>query len=109
MDTMQTEQVMQWEMYGFETAVSFSATADRTGFRVTLQRDQIPVVTSMAADTMALLRASSELRDHLQLLGYVPKAPPRPDHALEGGICWGPSSPLDVSLIYSMCGQSAAV
>ncbi|HET7697051.1 MAG TPA: hypothetical protein VFK57_15170 [Vicinamibacterales bacterium] len=94
--------MMQWEMYAPGTAIAFSAVADDSGIRVTLQRDQMPVLTGAAADTTMLLRLSQQLRAQLQGLGYASKPPAGRLSALEGGPCWGPAAPLNSSLIETL-------
>jgi hypothetical protein len=95
-------QMMHWEMYGPGTAIAFSAVADGRGIRVTLQRDETPILSGAAADTTMLLRVSQQLRAQLTGLGYASKPPADRVSALEGGPCWGPAAPLHSSLIESL-------
>jgi hypothetical protein len=94
--------MMQWEMYAPGTAIAFSAVAEDSGIRVTLERDNERLLTGAASDTATLLRVSQELRAQLRGLGYVAKPPADRGSALEGGPCWGPAAPLQSSLIETL-------
>jgi hypothetical protein len=86
-------------MYGVDTTMSFSAQTDGEGFQITLARDNAALISGMAADMTMLFRMSQDLRNRLNDLGY--KSQPQTSRlaGLAGGLCWGPASPLDASLI----------
>ena len=99
---MPTTQVLQWEMYGRGTAVAFSAYREESGFEIVLRRDDELLVTTRVAESQALLKQSSDLREYLQRLGFAPKpSEPRASH-LTGGVCWGPAAPLQSSIVSAL-------
>jgi len=101
MQTAHTANVLQWEMYGVETVLSFSAMTTGNGFEMTLERDNARVLNARAADVATLFRVSSELRQRLNHLGYGVQPQAR-RATIPGGVCWGPTSLLDASLVRSL-------
>ena len=96
---MNTEPLMQWEMYGPSTALQFLALRVDDGYSLTVTRDHSLVMSAFAETGESLLRKSAGLRDHLRELGYAAKPLPSRAVQLPGGLCWGPSSALASSML----------
>lgn len=102
MDAHNSSPALQWTMYAPGSIVAFCATNEETGFRVVLERDDEPVITSVADDSSTLLRMSNALRARLQDLGFAATPKSCALGILAGGPCWGPGAPLASSLIESI-------
>jgi hypothetical protein len=87
--------VLEWEMYGGDTFVSFRARRAEDGYVVLVTRDNdTPLISDTAADGAALFQKSQDLREAFRVMGYTPKrTAPRASH-LTGGVCWGPAAPV---------------
>lgn len=96
---METQNALQWEMYGSGTAVEFQALRGTTGFELLVRRDNDVLLTTQAPDAHAVLRKSSELRGRLQELGFQPKPTAARTSHLTGGVCWGPAAPIQSSIV----------
>lgn len=107
LDRMDNIQVLQWDMYGPGTTVAFRSRRDDRRFGLQVKRGDELLVSDVAEDGPALLRKSSELRRHLERLGFAPiPADDRSSH-LSGGVCWGPASPLHSSLLDALRNEAA--
>jgi hypothetical protein len=87
--------VLEWEMHGVDTFVSFLARRSERGFGVFVTRDGDTLLLSdTAVDGAVLFRKSQDLRAAFRDMGYTPKrTAPRASH-LTGGVCWGPAAPV---------------
>jgi hypothetical protein len=55
---MQTDDVLQWEMHGGGTRISFVARRSEGGYGLTVRRDDAVVIHDVAPDGTVLLRKS---------------------------------------------------
>jgi hypothetical protein len=95
--------VLEWEMHGVETFVSFRARRSERGFGVFVTRDgDTFLLSDTAADGAALFRKSQELRAALRDMGYSPKRAARRESHLTGGVCWGPAAPVGAVLLQAI-------
>jgi hypothetical protein len=99
---MTNNQVLQWEMYGPGTAVAFVAVRQDEGYDLRVTRDEQVLVRDVAPDTSTLMRKSSDLRSHLQWLGFAPKPTAPRTSLLGGGVCWGPAGPMPSSMLKAL-------
>ena len=96
---MNTAAVLEWELHGPGSHITFSASRDDDGYDLVMKRDDAVVLADVAADSDSLLQKSSRLRSHLQQLGYAAKPAATGEWQLAGGVCWGPAQPMDSSLL----------
>jgi hypothetical protein len=94
--------VMQWEMYGPGSRIQFCGHREGPGFGLRVMRDDTTVLAVDAPNVDTLLRCSSQLRGHLQQLGYAVRPLPARSSQLTGGVCWGPAAPLNSGLLDSV-------
>ena len=87
--------VLEWEMHGGDTFVSFRAQRVEHGYGVVVTRDNdTQLISDTAVDDADLFRKSRDLRAAFIGVGYTPKpGAPRASH-LQGGLCWGPAAPV---------------
>ena len=102
---METQNALQWEMYGRGTAVEFQAFRAPGGFKLLVRRDHDVLLTTEAPDAQVVLRKSSELRGRLQELGFLTKPTATRTSHLGGGVCWGPAAPLHSSIVDVLVGH----
>jgi len=92
---MDTACVLEWEMHGVDTFVSFRARRTEHGYGVFVTRDDDTLLISdTAGDGAALFRKSQDLRAAFRDMGYSPKRTARRASHLTGGVCWGPAAPV---------------
>ena len=94
--------VMQWEMYGPGSTIEFCGVQRQDGYGIRVMRDRVPVLMAEAENIEGLLRRSSQLREHLQQVGYAVRPLASRASQFGGGLCWGPAAPLDSSLLQSL-------
>ena len=99
---MQTECVLQWEMHGGGTLISFVAERVKEGYGVLVRRDNAVLMSDVAPSAEQLFRKSHDLRTALLDIGYMAKPPAVRIAQLRGGVCWGPASPLGTLLINAL-------
>jgi hypothetical protein len=92
--------VLEWQMHGGDTFVSFRARRSEQGYAVVVTRDDDTLLLcDAAADGAALFQKSQDLRAAFREMGYMPKpGAPRASHLL-GGLCWGPAAPVASRLL----------
>lgn len=93
---------MHWEMYGAGAVLEFCCLRADDGYAVSVKREATTVMTALAPDANTLLRASTQLRERLQQLGYSAKPPASRTALLQAGPCWGPGTPLQPLLLESL-------
>jgi hypothetical protein len=93
---------MQWKMYGPDSTIQFRSVQHDEGYGLSVTRDEVTVVVAEARSLEALLRRSSQLREHLQHIGYSCRPLARRASQFAGGLCWGPAAPLDSGLLESL-------
>ena len=100
---MDTQCVLQWEMYGGDTFVSFLARRSEQGYAVVVTRDDGTLLLCDAApDGAALFQKSQDLRAAFREMGYMPRpSAPGASH-LSGGLCWGPAAPVTPLLLSAL-------
>jgi hypothetical protein len=100
---MQTECVLQWQMHSGDTFISFAAQRTEIGYGMVVKRDHDALLISdTAADGAALLEKSQSLRAVLREMGYSPKPGAFRSSHLPGGLCWGPATPLNASVLQAL-------
>jgi hypothetical protein len=99
---MQTEHVLQWEMHASGTHISFIAQRSGEGYGLLVKRDDAVLMSDIASDGTVLFRKSQELRAALHGIGFAPKPLAARTSQLQGGICWGPAAPLNMSIVNAL-------
>jgi hypothetical protein len=102
MTTNAAQPAMQWAMYGPGSTIEFRGLQHDEGYGLSVTRDQVTVVVAEARNLDALLRRSSQLREHLKQVGYRCQPLARRASQFAGGLCWGPAAPLDAGLLESL-------
>jgi hypothetical protein len=97
-----TPPVMQWEMYGASSIIEFRGLQDNDGYGFCVTRDEVTVLVAEAKGIEGLLRRSSQLREHLQQVGYSCRPLASRASQFGGGVCWGPAAPLDSAMLQSL-------
>ena len=95
--------VLEWQMHGGDTFVSFRARRSEQGYAVVVTRDDDTLLLcDAAADGAALLQKSQDLRTAFREMGYMPRpGAPRASHLL-GGLCWGPAAPVTPRVLWAL-------
>lgn len=93
---------MHWRMFGPGATVEFCGLRSADGYAMSVKRETDTVMTALAPDAPALLRASSLLRERLQQLGYSTTPPATRAAVLQAGPCWGPATPLQPIIIETL-------
>jgi hypothetical protein len=102
-DPMDTEFLLQWDMHGVDTFVSFVARQTESGFVMVVTRDGDSFVMSdTAADAGTLFQKSEQLRRAFEHQGYMAKPGAQTASRLAGGVCWGPGSPVRPSVLHAL-------
>jgi hypothetical protein len=95
--------VLEWEMHGGDTFVSFRARRTEHGYGVVVTRDDDTLLISdTAVDGAALFRKSQDLRAAFRDMGFTPKRTARRASHLTGGLCWGPAAPVAAAVLQAM-------
>ena len=95
--------VLEWEMHGVDTFVSFRARQTAHGYGVCVTRDDDTLLISdTAVDGAALFRKSQNLRAAFRDMGYTPKRTARRSSRLAGGVCWGPAAPVAAMVLQAV-------
>jgi dienelactone hydrolase len=91
--------LLHWEMYGPGTSVSLQGSRQGDAFELTVKRGDTSILTTRVDDSSTLLRRSTAFREWLQQQGYATHPPMR---TLGGGLCWGPETPLGISMLAAL-------
>jgi hypothetical protein len=95
--------VLEWEMHGVDTFVSFRARRTEHGYGLFVTRDDDTLLISdTAVDGAALFRKSQDLRAAFQGMGYTPKRSACRASHLTGGVCWGPAAPVAAEVLQAI-------
>ena len=101
---MGSASVLEWEMHGVDTFVSFGARRTEHGYGLFVMRDDDTLLISdTAVDGGALFRKSQDLRAAFRDMGYTPKRTARRASRLTGGVCWGPAAPV-AAMVFQFVG-----
>jgi hypothetical protein len=99
---MSETNALQWELHAQGSSISFVASREERHYHLIMRRNETVVLADIAKDTATLLHKSARLRSHLQELGYSASAIPARQSQPGGGVCWGPGSGMEPSLLSVM-------
>lgn len=99
---MRNDCVLQWEMHGADSFISFAAQRTEIGYGMVVRRDDALLISDTAADGAALLEKSQSLRAVLREMGFSPKPGAFRTAQLPGGLCWGPAAPLNAAVLQAL-------